>query len=680
MSSLLLQLDTARPLPPAPDLTLWDHLDASIAQRLLLHWTPPPALPPEEWLRRHLRITGNQSAGDAGQPLDLRRNPQARIVLDFLADPHARELNIEKSSAGGISTTIIAACVHALATNPCNILYLIGNAAEARKMSDVYWRPFLRQAFGAAIADAKNQATLHFKIAGVEVMLGSPTEDTLRGKQFGILVEDESDTMEDQLRGGAQNLDIAERERVKNYRGSKIIRLCCPLYAYDPKASPDQLQPLTRIDRHYQRGDQREYRLPCPSCALEHPIDRAHFHYESARDLTGQYDLDLVRDHLTWRCPACAHEIPDTLSAKSAWYQLGRYVPTVRAASASIWSAKVTDLCSLIGKASSWGYVESEILEAQTQGPSALAGILRSHLAQPLQRQAENITRTSAALLRHCGHHPRGTCPIIPTLVGLAADVQKDASYFPWMLAAYNKRGDIFVLDWGEAQDPTELELIRQRPIPSHLPESLAAERFPDRPVPPVYVSHAVIDSGHRARGDEVDPTVTTVYGFAYKAGMVRVQDSTGTAYRHRWVLLKGRGERQIDMLTKHSQAILSDTIRLPLVLFNDPAFKSELYHLQLAYDPTPGAPDSDIQRQARLLPRILFPRYQPDAVLEDGQTGYTQLLLELAAERYGTIMHKPRYGGPPVEIRKWYVPAGLANNFGDCLKMLKVLQATLQK
>jgi hypothetical protein len=36
----------------------------------------------------------------------------------------------------------------------------------------------------------------------------------------------------------------------------------------------------------------------------------------------------------------------------------------------------------------------------------------------------------------------------------------------------------------------------------------------------------------------------------------------------------------------------------------------------------------------------------------------------------------RPRNGAPAYEVRKWYVPSGLANNFGDCLKMTKVLHA----
>lgn len=677
--SLLAHLDHHRPLPALPPgaLDLWSQIDRTIAARLAHHWTPPPELPLEDYFRQRLRIAGNQSASDAGKPLDLRKNPQSRVILDFLLDPHARELNIEKSSAGGISTTVIAACVHMLERDPGNILYLIGSADEARKISAVYWRPFLRQIFGP-IADDKSQAALHFKIAGVEIILGSPTEEQMRGKQFKVIIEDESDTMEDTLIGGAQDLDVAEDERTKNAAGSKIIRLCCPLYAYDPAAPKDVRQPLTRINRHYQRGDRREFRCPCPACGVEHPIKRENLITDHCRDLTGLLDLDRVAEETYWSCPTCSHQVPDTLAAKTPFFDRGRHVPTSKPLSRTIWSAKVTDLAVLFGKAASWGFVESALLKAESESEDKLAATKRSHLAEPRPREKEGASRTIETLLRHCSHYDRGTCPIIPHRVYLAADVQKDATYFPWLLSAVNQRGDLFVIDWGEASDTDELETLRTRPLPVHctLPPHLL-EKFPTGIVPPVYVTHAVIDSGHHARGDEVDNTARSVYSFVHRCGFLRTTDSAGhTTLRYKWVPLKGRGESQINCEIKTSTAHLTDAIILPLVLFKDPSFKSELYHIQLAYDPTPGAPDSKIQSQARALPRILLPRYRDDAVLAEGQIPYSQFLQELQAERYGSVMQKPRNGAPAYEVRKWYVPSGLANNFGDCLKMTKVLHA----
>ena len=675
MFSLLDQLNLARPLPAVDPPS--DVIDRAIAQRLLSHWNPSPEMSIEQWIREKLTISAGQSSTDAGKPLDLSLNPQSRVILDFLADPDARELNIMKSSAGGISTTVIAACVHRVRHDPGNILYLIGSDPEARKVSTVYWRPYLEQIFGATIIGDKKQAALHFKVNGIEIFLGSPTEDQLRNKQILILVEDESDTMEEILKGGAQDLDVAQAERTKNARGSKIIRLCCPLNRYDPQASPETAQPRTRIHRHYLRGDQREFRCPCPGCGIEHPISEHNLKTEHCRDLAGDLDLDRVAEETFWECPSCQYQIPDSVSAKTAFFNAGRHVPTTRAVSRHVWSALVTDLAVLFGKASSWGFVMSSLLQAQRDGETRYAGARRSHLAEPRALEKDGSSRTLESLLKHASHYGRGICPIIPSVVGLAADVQKDAAYFPWVLAAFNSRGDCFVLDWGEAQDTDELETLRQRPIPVQLADTAAnLERFPGGIVPPVFVTHAVIDSGHRAKGDEVDPTATTVYKFVQRAGMVR----SGGSIRYKWVPMKGRGANQLDVLLKTSSATLSDTISLPLILFRDPDFKSELYHYQLAFDPTPGAPDSKTQTQARALPRILLPRYLPDATLEENQISYNAFLMELQAERYGTIMHKPRGGGPAQEIRRWYVPAGLRNNFGDCLKMLKVLHSALPK
>jgi len=584
-----------------------------------------------------------------------------------------------KSSAGGISTTIIAACVHALQKDPGNILYLIGSDSEARKISAVYWRPFLRQVFGSDVVDAKNQAALHLKINGVEIFIGSPTEEQLRSKQIQILVEDESDTLPEILKGGAQDLDTAEEERTKNARNSKIIRLCCPLHQHDPAATKDTAQPQARIHRHYLRGDQREFRCPCPACGIEHPISEHNLITDHCRDLAGDLDLDRVAEETFWRCPSCAHEIPDTIQAKTPFFNAGRHVPTARPVSRRVWSALVTDLAVLFGKASSWGFVMSSLLGAAREGESKAAAARRSHLAEPRAREKEGSTRTIESLKKHCSHYPRGICPVIPWVIGLAADVQKDASYFPWVSAAFNRRGDLFVLDWGEARDTDELEVIRRRPIPTHVsptPEILT--KYPDGTTPPVFITHAVIDSGHRAKGDEVDRTATTVYNFVHRAGMSRHQDSSGTSYRYRWVPMKGRGANQLDTLIQTSAARLTDSIHLPLVLFRDPDFKADLYHIQLAFDPTPDAPDSPTQQQARTLPRILFPRYLTDATLTESQTPYDDFLAELQSERYGSIMHHPRTGGPSYEIRRWYVPAGLRNNFGDCIKMLKVLHANL--
>ncbi len=638
-----------------------------VIERMERHWKPRPAMPMEEWLFKNLRLSRNQTTDYAGVPYDITNVPHARLIFDFLRDPLARELNIMKSSAAQLSTAVIAACVYRLWDDPCNIIYLIGNQDEAKKVSKMIWQPFLKQVFGQDVVDGQDQANLHLTINGVELFFGSPTEDMMRNKQVGIIVEDESDTLPEQLTGGAgggQDLDVAEKERTKNTRGAKVIRLCTPLNRYKPDADKKIRQPGTRIHRHYLRGDQREFRVTCPACAMENPITRDHLIAEHCKLTTGAWDFDRMRDETFWRCPSCQGKVWDSSKEKRAMMQTGRWVATAPARSRAIWSAHHTDACSIIGNAS-WGVIMESYHDSDGD-PQKRAGVMRSHFGEPEDLAESGSDRTREVIRAHCGHHSRGTCPIVPWIVGMVADVQKEMSFFPWMQAAFTQRGDCHVIDCGEAEDFAELEQIYATPIPlevhdhqrPRLPDGSAA-RF-------VYCQRAAIDSGHFAKGEEDDPTAESVYRFCAGTFMHH-------ALRFRWVPLKGRGGRQIaqNVLTDDSVAKVNATVRIPLHLINDPAFKRILYLIRLS-DPAAPHPQKSLYPDVRL-----FREAGADdahAGLESGERFVTfdQLLSELVSERL--MDRTKRINGRMVSVREWGVPGSAANNLGDCLKMLLAL------
>lgn len=631
---------------------VWDFLVSELSR----HYTPRAPVPTEEWMRQNLRLGANQSADYAGEPLDVRRAPHARLIFDFLADPYAEELNIMKSSAAQLTTSTIAACVHRLQDDPCNILYLIGNREEAIKLSKQIWQPFLRQVFGRAV-DTEEQANLHLHINGAEVYSGSPTESMMRNKQIGIIVEDESDTMEDTLIGGGQDLEVAQRERTKNTRGSKTIRLCTPLFKYDP-ARKNAKQPRTRIHRNFLRGDQREYRVPCPACGLMHPLKEADLHNpESVRDLAGEIDLDAVLESTSWRCPSCQHEVPDSSREKTEMMDRGQWVPTAKGESRTVWSAHHTDLCSLIGK-TTWGYIKKELI--RTKGTDQEAAVRRSHLAEPEDLMDQGQARDASTILQHCGTYERGTCPIVPWHILLTIDVQKDVERLPWMTAALTSMGDAYVIDWGEAASFDELFMqdlsgafhgLYVRPIPLRLPRALEAKHYPAGDAPPsVYVSRALIDSGYRARSNQRDDgsaAEESVYDFCAR-----------TFYppemRFLFVPVKGRAGQQITTLTIDS-SVQHKGIILPLHLYDDPAFKRDLYLIRLASNPQQPSP------LAKGRPRIHFPRQQditPDLI--------EQLTSETLRDKQFTNNTGRK------EIRRVW-DADRPNDLGDCLKWMGV-------
>lgn len=635
----------------------------SIAERMVReafarHYMPQPKVSVEQWLYQNLRLSKGQSADYAGEPLDLARVPHARLILDFLAHPEARELNIMKSSAAQFTTTTIGAIIHRLWDDPCNVLYLITNREEANKLSKQLWQPFLRQVFGRSV-DTEEQSNLNLEINGAQVYSGSPTEGLMRNKQVGIIVEDESDTMSDSLIGGGNNLEVAQRERTKNTRGAKIIRLCTPLYAYDPKRAKIE-QPRTRIHRNYLRGDQREYRCPCPKCGMWNAIVPEDLHYAHCRDLAGAWDLDRIREETSWRCPSCKKEIWDG-PGKVAMVSAGRWVPTAKAESRVVWSARHTDMISLIG-AATWGHIASELARTEDK-PLERVAVRRSHLAEPESLHDSGQVRTRYTVLQHCGHHEKGTCPVVPWLVSLTVDVQKDAARFPWMIGAITTSGDQYVIDWGEAKCFDDLFMrdnagfvhgLYTQPIPLRLSHSAAVAAFPDGNVPAnVYVNRALIDSGYRARGqvtDESDAAAESVYAFCLR---------TYHAHENRFLFVpvKGRAGVQINALTIDS-SVMVNGVQLPLLHYDDPAFKRTLYNIQLDADPKNPGP------LAKSHPRIIFPR---ESDIDDA------LIEQLTSERLMDVERRDGRTGRMITKRVWDNPDG-PNDLGDCLKWIGVL------
>lgn len=625
-----------------------------LVECLTRHYTPREQVSTERWIFERIRLGANQSSDYAGEPLDLRRVPHARIIFDFLADPFAEELVIMKSSAAALSTTTIAACVHRLHDDPCNILYLISNMAEAIKLSKQVWQPFLRQIFGRDV-DTEEQGNLHLKINGVEVFSGSPTESLLRNKQVGLIVEDESDTMDDTLIGGGQNLEVAQRERTKNTRGSKTIRLCTPLFKYDP-ARKNVSQPRTRIHRNFLRGDQREYRVPCPACRHMHPLREHDLHcYEYVNLLDGTTDLDAVVDGTFWRCPDCRHVVHDSSREKATMMNRGQWVPTnPKPESRGIWSAHHTDLCSLIGKAT-WGYIKKELI--RTKGTDQEAAVRRSHLAEPEDLHDHGQLRDSSTIYRHCGAYKRGTCPIVPWHMLLTVDAQKDLERFPWMIQALTPLGDQYVIDWGEcthfddlflrSADGSQYHGLYVNPIPLDLPRTVAARHFPQGDVPShVAITRALIDSGYRARSnqrDEGSGVEESVYDFCMRT-------FHAPEMRYLFVPVKGRAGQQITTLTVDS-SVQHKGVVLPLHMYDDPAFKRDLYQIRLASDPQHPSP------QAKARPRIHFPR--ADDITED-------LIEQLTSETLRDKEFKLPSGRK--EFRRVW-DNDRPNDLGDCLK-----------
>lgn len=623
----------------------------------------------EEWCRDRLKLERNQSVEHAGKPYDIRKTPHVKIIEDFLNDPVAKELNLMKSSASGFTTFTLACIIRILEEDPRNVLYMIGNITEAERVVKKDFQPFARQVFGSSVVDGKGQKISHMRLNGVEIWFGSPTEDQLRNKQVAIIVEDESDTMEDRLAGGGQDLEIAQKERTKGYTRSKIIRLCTPIYRYDPSKRKEIVQPRTRIHRNYLRGDQREYHCPCPGCGEMQPVRLHDLQYEHYKKPSGDYDFDRIREETYWKCPKCAQIVREG-PEKERMVRAGRWLPTAEPINKTVWSARQTDLIALIGQAT-WGYIAEQVVLGKKEGK--LAAVLRSHLAEPEDPTGSQLERSKEALLKHCGDYERGTVPIVPWVMAIAADVQDKGKYFPWVKGALTIFGDLYIVDWGEAESTEELERERLEFMPILAPEDqLAINPVTGERLRNVRCGQGVIDTGHAAREDEDDPTRESVYRFCLSTMSARSKMFT-------WIPMKGRGGKQIgNNMTKDEWGHVNSDIKIPLCGFNDWAFKTQLYNERLSDPDNPG-------HLKKSLPIIRLPRYH-EAMMEDNRfttrkryVSYDDFCEQMLAERVMLVNVKKK-NGLVEQVRRWTVPTGMRNDFGDCVKMLSVLHYFLSR
>ena len=642
----------------------------TLSGNILRHYQPRAKIDIAEWVKANLRIEPGQSADYAGLPMDVMRTPHARLIYDFLHDPEAEELNVQKSSAAALTSTAIAACFYYLKNEPCNILYLISNQTEARKMSNRYWKPWLRQVFGDAVADDERQAAMHLQVNGVHMISGSPTESVMRATQYRLMIEDESDTHPCTLAGGAQTLEEGERERVKNSVRSKILRFSSPLKKWDPKRATTE-QEQARINRLLHEGDQREYRCPCPGCAEMQPVKFDDLQCDDARRPDGSWILSALIERTYWQCPLCRYKVREG-HEKRVMVESGLWVPTVQG-DGRIWSALHTDLVNLIGR-TTWGRIKHDM--ERRRGTPQEAGVRRMYLAEPEDTTLDGgVERDKETILRHCGHYARGTCPVIPWQVTTYVDVQKNCERFPWVTHALGMDGTVHILDWGECETFADIFMrgadgkihgLVANPIPLTPNETAARARWPDPTKQPanVFRQRILMDSGYMARGGAAadDSTDESVYQFCL---------STWEPAANRFLVCpaKGRSGKQITEPTVDSIADLNGR-RIPLLLYDDHLFKRDLYNVRLASDP--DNPTSN----AKMRPRIYFPRREDleedHASAEPGRSLLSQMLSERVVVGWytsGTVKkHGPHW--------KAHGP----NDYGDGVKGGLVMYAALSR
>ena len=225
---------------------------------------PPKDMPLTQWSEENLILSGRQPTAYPG-PMRLRITPYAYGIMDALDDPMIHTVVLQAGAQTGKTQIGFAWVVHCIAEDPGPGLIVYPAEDMARGNSLNRLQPlFLDSPNVAKIlpTDLKTYfQNLQYRLNGcVWVLTGANSPAQLSSRPIRYLLIDECDKCPQQTGVEADALSLAI-QRTKTYWNKKILLVSTPTVPDGP------------IHRHYLRGDQRKYNVPCPHCGtMQHTI------------------------------------------------------------------------------------------------------------------------------------------------------------------------------------------------------------------------------------------------------------------------------------------------------------------------------------------------------------------------------------------------------------------------
>jgi len=574
-------------------------IDQWVVEILGTVYRPAPTLSPWRWAEENVVLSPRESIDHAG-PFDSSLAPQNRWLMERAVDPEVRELFVTKSSQSGVTLSMLLVILWMIANRPANLIYCIDSQSEVLRISRGRLRPMIEacEATRCQVSEDEDQTNLTMYLRGMILyMIGAHSAGALANKTAGLVILDELDKHPTEIEGEGSTADLA-RDRLKNVTGGKLIGFSTPTSR------------AGQTWREYERGSQHQCFVPCPSCGHMQPLIWERVRFSHCKDLAGGWDYDRVVTDTYYEC-----EMGCKISEASKREMLHGYdwrSMNPRAPKGKL-SCLQSDLYSLFGNVT-WGRLAVKWLDAQGN-QSAIDTFFRTHLGIAPKETANELSEDQVLACRAA--YKRGQMPIEPLLFVMPADVQSD--HQKWGKLAFDRKGNMYVIDWGA---------------------TLAMEELPDVADDPIK--------------DRIGGEWIVQFGLIDEGDGNKTMSVRRWAIQHapRWFPAKGRGGLQVRHNVAASESLV-DGQSLLTYHFDDDGFKSQLYY-------------SLIRRREH-----------------QKKYGYPQLFLpvdvtpEFVAELRSERLVKTKQGGR--EIMKWEHNKKIGpNDFGDVLKMGLVLWAIL--
>lgn len=523
-----------------------------VLERVRAAWAPPPELTVSQFADQEIVIASGPMAGTRWQT-DFA--PYQRGILDAIHEG-AQFIIVQGSSQWGKTACAVNIVAYHIAHDPCEILVveptvdpMAKDFAKNRLDPTIKASPRLNAVVDKRRQkDASNTTLLKTFRGGMLALAGSNSAASLAARPVRLLVLDEVDRYERQLKGEGDTISIAIKRTTTFRSRRRVLMLSSPTVVGAP------------IQAWFERGDQRRYYVPCPSCGLMQAFTWKQVKWTDDDPSTAR----LI-------CPGCAHAIDEAervaILGRGEW-RATNPTPERGVISFHLWEAysPLSSLSEIVA-----GFLRARA--AQKAGDQALMHTWQNTtLGEPVEPDKGDGAEPHELLTRREPFEaeiPAGACCITA-----GVDTQDD-------------RLEVLVIGWGPGEeawivDRQVLPGDTSQPEPWAQLDELLAYEYVHASGVKLPVSAACIDSaGHRT---------TMVYDYAMRQAARRVYAVIGRDGQRPIVSAPsprkwGRNQRQVPLYTigvDAAKALIVSRLRLKgdATLGRQPGF----IHLPLAH------------------------------------------------------------------------------------------------
>lgn len=374
--------------------------------------------------------------------------------LDQFGNKQTNKLTVCFASQTGKTTLMHIGLLYVVTKTPKPVLYLMPSDGSARQISKERIQPMMRASaeVSKVLPDNPDNFTiLTYNLKTCHVHLGgSGSAGKLASFPCAVVCFDECDKADVKSKNEAGAIQLASN-RIKAYGSSKLFVLA---------STPTVDDGAETIWHHLKQSTFKTYRVPCMNCkeTAEIGFEKGEEKFSVQWDKVmrgGELDINATAKTSRLVCPYCDFAITDSMEKnRMVANELAHWESTNPLADESHQGYHLNSLYS-----SYISIQDSARAFLEAKSTHQLQDFVNSFQARPWKHGTEELPDIME-LKKLEGEYARGEIPK-DTIVLLTCDVQKYEFY--WMITAHSKNAEVFIVDYGRADNFQDLSDIFKR-------------------------------------------------------------------------------------------------------------------------------------------------------------------------------------------------------------------------